>query len=241
MNKEFLLLESGNLYGLRSFRVGIFLGIYVVTMLGSIFILTVICFELNLQTPTYFFWSNLCFLEIWYTTSIAPKMLQTLSQILGQFLLQVVWSSFTSPVHCSSQVLCSASHVFWPPPCYLQLPPAPIPHEPPHTHPICQWVLSGWVPNPCGHCCHDFPAAIPCSLWDWPLLQWPGSCTEPGLFYLEMVEKATFSLASFVLVPGTRLSTWRFRPLLFPPSRELASRAGILPQALKHKPLGLPG
>lgn len=63
------------------------------------------CFELSLQTLMHFFWSNLSFLEIWYTTSIAPKMLQTLSQILGQFLLQVVWSSFTSSVHYFSRVV----------------------------------------------------------------------------------------------------------------------------------------
>uniref|UniRef100_A0A4X1W9Q4 Olfactory receptor n=2 Tax=Sus scrofa TaxID=9823 RepID=A0A4X1W9Q4_PIG len=76
--KEFLLLGFGGLHGLQWFLFGIFLGIYVVTLLGNFLILTVISFDCNLQTPMYFFLSNFSFLEIWYTTSIAPKMLQTL-------------------------------------------------------------------------------------------------------------------------------------------------------------------
>lgn len=63
------------------------------------------------------------------------------------------------------------------------------------------------------------------------------ACSDP-----EMVEKTTFLLASFVMVPDTRLSTWGFKPLLFQDSsRELASIARTLPWALKHKSLGPPG
>nr|ALG94909.1 olfactory receptor 1 [Nannospalax galili]ALG94910.1 olfactory receptor 1 [Nannospalax galili]ALG94915.1 olfactory receptor 1 [Nannospalax galili]ALG94916.1 olfactory receptor 1 [Nannospalax galili]ALG94917.1 olfactory receptor 1 [Nannospalax galili] len=76
--KEFLLLGFGNLHGLQFFLFGIFLGIYVVTLLGNILILTVTSSDQSLQTPMYFFLSNFSFLEIWYTTSIAPKMLNTL-------------------------------------------------------------------------------------------------------------------------------------------------------------------
>ncbi|XP_065772942.1 olfactory receptor 10A2-like [Muntiacus reevesi] len=76
--KEFLLLGFGSLHGLQFFLFGIFLGMYVVTLLGNLLILIVISLDHNLQTPMYFFLSNFSFLEIWYTTSIAPKMLQTL-------------------------------------------------------------------------------------------------------------------------------------------------------------------
>lgn len=48
------------------------------TLLGNILILTVTSSDSSLQTPMYFFLSNFSFLEIWYTTSIAPKMLKTL-------------------------------------------------------------------------------------------------------------------------------------------------------------------
>ncbi|KAM5221511.1 olfactory receptor 10A5-like [Ctenodactylus gundi] len=76
--KEFLLLGFGSLHGLRFFLFGLFLGIYVVTLLGNILILSVFSSDRSLQIPMYFFLSNFSFLEICYTTSIAPKMLQTL-------------------------------------------------------------------------------------------------------------------------------------------------------------------
>ncbi|XP_037368713.1 olfactory receptor 11L1-like [Talpa occidentalis] len=78
MIREFLLLGFGSLHGLQYFLFGIFLGVYVVTLMGNIVILTVISLDRSLQTPMYFFLSNFSFLEIWYTTSISPKMLQTL-------------------------------------------------------------------------------------------------------------------------------------------------------------------
>ncbi|KAM6151596.1 olfactory receptor 11L1-like [Rhynchocyon petersi] len=75
---EFLLLGFGSLHGLQFLLFGVFLGIYVVTLLGNILILTVFSFDRSLQTPMYIFLSNFSFLEIWYTTSTAPKMLKTL-------------------------------------------------------------------------------------------------------------------------------------------------------------------
>ncbi|XP_005401281.2 PREDICTED: olfactory receptor 11L1-like [Chinchilla lanigera] len=74
--KGFVLLGFGSLHGLRFFLFGIFLGIYIANLLGNILILTVISSDRSLQTPMYFFLSNFSFLEIWYTTSISPKMLQ---------------------------------------------------------------------------------------------------------------------------------------------------------------------
>lgn len=78
MVKEFLLLGFGSLHGLQFFLFGTFLVIYVMTLLGNILILTVTSSDRSLQTPMYFFLSNFSFLEIWYTTSIAPKMLKTI-------------------------------------------------------------------------------------------------------------------------------------------------------------------
>ncbi|XP_058905934.1 LOW QUALITY PROTEIN: olfactory receptor 10A2-like [Kogia breviceps] len=75
--KEFLLLGFGSLRGLQFFLLGIFLGIYVVTLLGNILIITVLSLDCSIQNPMYFFLSNFSFFEIWHTTSIAPKMLQT--------------------------------------------------------------------------------------------------------------------------------------------------------------------
>uniref|UniRef100_A0A8D2D8H5 Olfactory receptor n=1 Tax=Sciurus vulgaris TaxID=55149 RepID=A0A8D2D8H5_SCIVU len=76
--KEFLLLGFGSLHGIQFFLFAIFLGIYVVNLLGNILILAVISSDCSLQTAMYFFLFNFSFLEIWFTTSVAPRMLQTL-------------------------------------------------------------------------------------------------------------------------------------------------------------------
>lgn len=77
--EEFLLLGFGSLHGLQFFFLfRVCLGIYVVTLLRKVVILSIISLDHSLQTPMYFFLSNFSFLEIWYTTSIATKMLKTL-------------------------------------------------------------------------------------------------------------------------------------------------------------------
>lgn len=53
MVKEFLLLGFGSFHGLQFFLFGTFLGIYVMTLLGNILILTVISIDRSLQTPMY--------------------------------------------------------------------------------------------------------------------------------------------------------------------------------------------
>lgn len=77
MIKEFFLLRFGSLCGLQFSPFGIFLGIYVVTLLGNM-PLKIISLNHKLQSPLYFFLFNLSFLEIWYPNSIAPEMLKTL-------------------------------------------------------------------------------------------------------------------------------------------------------------------
>ncbi|XP_075720678.1 olfactory receptor 11L1-like [Rhinoderma darwinii] len=56
----------------------IFLFIFLVTITGNVIILTVVTMDQSLQTPMYFFLSNLSFLEIWYTMTIVPKLLANL-------------------------------------------------------------------------------------------------------------------------------------------------------------------
>ncbi|XP_018427096.1 PREDICTED: olfactory receptor 5AS1-like [Nanorana parkeri] len=55
----------------------IFLLIYVFTLLGNICIIAVTLFNDGLNKPMYFFLGNLAFLDILYSTVIAPKMLST--------------------------------------------------------------------------------------------------------------------------------------------------------------------
>ncbi|XP_070584809.1 olfactory receptor 6X1-like [Erythrolamprus reginae] len=77
---EFILLGIPFLYDLHRvfFAVGLFM--YIVTILGNGFILIIVAIEPRLQTPMYTFLSNLAFLEICYTSTVVPKLLQTFIQ-----------------------------------------------------------------------------------------------------------------------------------------------------------------
>ena len=55
----------------------LFLLIYLVIVLGNISMLTVIKIDSRLHTPMYFFLQNLSFLDLCYSTVIAPKTLAT--------------------------------------------------------------------------------------------------------------------------------------------------------------------
>ena len=74
----FILLGFGNLHGVQYLLFGVFLVIYVLTLLGNIVILTVVLADLSLHSPMYFFLGHFFFLEIGYTTTIEPMMLRTL-------------------------------------------------------------------------------------------------------------------------------------------------------------------
>ncbi|XP_036034283.1 olfactory receptor 5A1-like [Onychomys torridus] len=53
----------------------LFLGIYLVTMAGNLGLIVLIRTDSHLHSPMYFFLSNLSFVDVSYTSSIAPKML----------------------------------------------------------------------------------------------------------------------------------------------------------------------
>ena len=63
---------------LDTFLFGIFLVIYVLTVVGNFLILLVIIVNPHLHTPMYYFLTNLSFIDMWYSTVTVPKMLMTL-------------------------------------------------------------------------------------------------------------------------------------------------------------------
>nr|XP_056720472.1 olfactory receptor 6F1-like [Euleptes europaea]XP_056722738.1 olfactory receptor 6F1-like [Euleptes europaea] len=77
MVTEFILLGFGNLHGLTIFTFMIFLTIYIITIVGNLMIIVTVWMDHSLHNPMYFFLGNLSFLELWYTTSVVPKMLKT--------------------------------------------------------------------------------------------------------------------------------------------------------------------
>uniref|UniRef100_H0XQ66 Olfactory receptor n=2 Tax=Otolemur garnettii TaxID=30611 RepID=H0XQ66_OTOGA len=74
---EFILLGFPGTQGLQTpLFIMIFL-IYILTLAGNGLIIAIVWAEPRLQSPMYFFLCNLSFLEIWYTTTVIPKLLET--------------------------------------------------------------------------------------------------------------------------------------------------------------------
>lgn len=75
---EFQLLGFQSLPGWQTLLFIMFLVIYLLTITGNVVIISVVKLEPGLHSPMYAFLQNLSFLEIWYTTTIVPKMLSSL-------------------------------------------------------------------------------------------------------------------------------------------------------------------
>uniref|UniRef100_A0A8W4F8W3 Olfactory receptor n=1 Tax=Sus scrofa TaxID=9823 RepID=A0A8W4F8W3_PIG len=57
---------------------GLFLSMYLITVFGNLLIILAVSLDSHLQTPMYFFLSNLSFVDICFTTTTIPKMLQNI-------------------------------------------------------------------------------------------------------------------------------------------------------------------
>ncbi|XP_008585999.1 PREDICTED: olfactory receptor 6X1 [Galeopterus variegatus] len=74
---EFILLGFPDIQGLQTPLFIVILLIYILTLAGNGLIIAIVCAEPRLHIPMYFFLCNLSFLEIWYTTTVIPKLLET--------------------------------------------------------------------------------------------------------------------------------------------------------------------
>ncbi|XP_069814682.1 olfactory receptor 2G3-like [Dendropsophus ebraccatus] len=74
--EEFILLGLTNQKDIQIALFVVFLSCYIVSLIGNIIIITLSRISSRLQTPMYFFLSNLFFLDIWFTSSIVPQMLK---------------------------------------------------------------------------------------------------------------------------------------------------------------------
>ncbi|KAM5187409.1 olfactory receptor 7D4-like [Callospermophilus lateralis] len=72
---HFLLLGLSEDPDLQSILFGLFLCMYLVTVLGNLLIILAVSSDSHLHTPMYFFLSNLSFVEICFTSTTIPKML----------------------------------------------------------------------------------------------------------------------------------------------------------------------
>ncbi|XP_013218717.2 olfactory receptor 7A10 [Ictidomys tridecemlineatus] len=72
---EFLLLGLAENQELQPLLFGLFLSMYLVTVLGNLLIILATISDSHLHTPMYFFLSNLSFVDICFTSTTIPKML----------------------------------------------------------------------------------------------------------------------------------------------------------------------
>ncbi|XP_032027483.1 putative olfactory receptor 7A2 [Hylobates moloch] len=82
---EFLLLGFSEKPELQPFLFGLFLSMYLVTVLGNLLIILATISDSHLHTPMYFFLSNLSFIDICFASTTVPKMLvniQTQSKVI---------------------------------------------------------------------------------------------------------------------------------------------------------------
>ncbi|XP_004688273.1 PREDICTED: olfactory receptor 7A10-like [Condylura cristata] len=75
---EFLLLGLSKEPKLQPFVFGFFLSMYLITVVGNLLIILAIISDSHLHTPMYFFLSNLSFVDIGFTSTTIPKMLQNI-------------------------------------------------------------------------------------------------------------------------------------------------------------------
>ncbi|XP_008586381.1 PREDICTED: olfactory receptor 7A10-like [Galeopterus variegatus] len=82
---EFLLLGFSEEKELQTFLFGLFLSMYLITVLGNLLIILDTISDSHLHMPMYFFLSNLSFSDICFTSTTVPKMLvniQTQSKVI---------------------------------------------------------------------------------------------------------------------------------------------------------------
>ncbi|XP_072653652.1 olfactory receptor 8S1-like [Canis lupus baileyi] len=75
---EFILLGLSADPKVQALLFVLFLGIYLLTVMGNLAMLLVISADFHLHTPMYFFLSNLSFLDLCFSSVTVPKMLENL-------------------------------------------------------------------------------------------------------------------------------------------------------------------
>ncbi|XP_054850407.1 olfactory receptor 6X1-like [Eublepharis macularius] len=76
--EKFILLGFPHVWGINVSFFAVVLLLYMLSIAGNGLIIVIVRTNSQLQKPMYFFLSNLSFLEIWYTTTVVPKMLANL-------------------------------------------------------------------------------------------------------------------------------------------------------------------
>ncbi|KAM5129351.1 olfactory receptor 5V1-like [Mantella aurantiaca] len=80
-SRTFILLGLSDIYGLKHIWFLIFFIMYIVTLSGNVLLIIVVRLNSRLQTPMYFFLTNLSIIDICFSSTVVPRILvNTLSQ-----------------------------------------------------------------------------------------------------------------------------------------------------------------
>ena len=120
---DFILLGFSDRSWLETPLFVILLVAYIFALFGNISVILVSCLDPQLDSPMYFFVSNLSFLDFCFTTSTVPQMLVNLR----------------GPEKTISYGGCVAQL------CYVQAPSLPNHHEPETLYPHGHWDLDWWL------------------------------------------------------------------------------------------------
>ncbi|XP_038424115.1 olfactory receptor 10A3 [Canis lupus familiaris] len=77
---EFILLGFSNFPELQEQLFGVFLAVYLVTLMGNAIIIIIICLEQSLHVPMYLFLQNLSVVDVSFSAVIMPEMLVVLTR-----------------------------------------------------------------------------------------------------------------------------------------------------------------
>ncbi|KAM9062235.1 olfactory receptor 287-like [Sarcophilus harrisii] len=205
--EEFILLGFPGTQGLQITLFLLFLIMYMLTIMGNMAIITLVCTNQRLQTPMYFFLCNLSFLEIWFTTACVPK---TLANFASQskaisFISCAIQMYFVFSLGCTEYFLLSVMAYDR----YLAI-CCPLRYSSIMTSTVSSWLaLGSWV---CGFSVITVPTVLItrlsfcasnvinhffCDIAPWIVL----SCTDTRL-----VELVAFGI-SFCVILGSCVTT----------------------------------
>ena len=103
---EFILLGLTDNSELQAILFGVFLGIYLASVLGNLGLIVLVRVSLQLNTPMFvcfFFLSHLAFIDFSFTSSVTPNT-------LVNFLCEVKSITF---YECAIQMCCFITFVVW--------------------------------------------------------------------------------------------------------------------------------
>ncbi|XP_063295411.1 olfactory receptor 2G6-like [Pelobates fuscus] len=95
----FILLGLSTIPYLQAIFFSLFLAMYVATLVGNTLLIVAVRLNTQLQTPMYFFLSNLAFIDICFSTTIVPQLLANTLVEDGRITL----------LGCAAQMLISTS------------------------------------------------------------------------------------------------------------------------------------